>query len=55
MDHNTKKTTWVRPEVKGDPPQAQSPPTSSGQTQQACCFDSEQAVLLCTMLGHAGP
>lgn len=55
MDHNTKKTTWVRPGVKGDQPQAPSPPTSSGQTQQACCFDLHCLLCIhCTALVHAG-
>lgn len=49
MDHNTKKTTWVRPEVKGEPPQAPSPSSSSGQPQQARCFNT-QCVLFTTIL-----
>lgn len=49
MDHNTKKTTWVRPEAKAEPPQTPSHPTASGRAQQACCFET-QCVLLTLVL-----
>lgn len=35
MDHNTKKTTWTKPEHVASSSQAAAPPTPSGQPQQA--------------------
>ncbi|KAL3148494.1 hypothetical protein ABBQ38_013936 [Trebouxia sp. C0009 RCD-2024] len=44
MDHNTKKTTWVRPEAKAEPPQTPSQPTSSGRPPQLPQSASEQTL-----------
>ena len=51
MDHNTKKTTWVRPEAKAEPPQTPSRPTPTEQAQQACCLGAQRVLL--TALSYA--